>query len=129
MSNVFTLDALRQETLSRYAPTVVVLPDESTVELQSILRLGKKDREAVVAAIDEIKDLDDDEDDDEVVDEFSESVCASIEKVIKLIANKPKKLLAELDHDDPRIKVTMYTSVLSRWMGESQLGEAEPSPA
>lgn len=131
MSNVFTLDALREETVRRYEPVLVQLSDGSSVELRSVLRLGKSDRDAVVAAIEEINELDGefDEDDDEVVDGYAYSVCESIEKIFRLVANKPKRLLVELDHDDPRIKVSLYTAVLSRWMGESQLGEAESSPA
>lgn len=130
MSNVFTLDALREETLKRYEPVEVILSDGSSVKLTPALRLSKKDRDAVMAAIDEINELDDlDEDDDDEVDAYAESVCDSVEKIIKLIADKPKKLLVELDHDDPRIKVSLFTAVLSRWMGETQLGEAESSPS
>jgi len=130
MSNVFTLDSLREETIKRYEPLGIVLADGSTVELKSVLRLGKKDRESVLAAIEEINKLDDfDEDDDDAVDEYALSVCASVEKVFRLIADKPKRLLSELDHDVPGIKVGLYTAVLSRWMGESQLGEVESSPA
>ena len=42
MSNVFTLDALRAETIRRYAPTVIDLGGGSEVELSSILRLSEK---------------------------------------------------------------------------------------
>lgn len=130
MSNVFTLDALREETIKRYEPTVVVLSDESAVELKSVMRLGKKDRDAVLAAIEEINELDEfNDDDDDAVDEYAGKVCASIEKVFRLIADKPKRLLSELDHEVPAVKVGLYTAVLSRWMGESQLGEVESSPA
>ena len=131
MSNVFTLDALRDETIKRYEPVEILLSDDSSIELTSVLRLAKKDREAVLAAIEEINEIEDefDEDDDEQVDRYAEKVCESIEKVFKLIANKPKRLLVELDHEEPKIKVSLYTAVLSRWMGETQLGEAESSPA
>lgn len=131
MSNAFTLDALREETLKRYEPFVISLADGSSIELKSVLRLGKNDRDAVVAAIEEISDLDDeiDENDEDLVDEYSTKVCDSIEKVFRLIASKPKRLLAELDHEDPQIRATLYTSVLTKWMGESQLGEAKSSPA
>lgn len=131
MSNVFTLDALREETLKRYEPVTIVLPDESEVELKSLIRLGKKDREAVLDAISEISDLESDseEDDDDSAEEYSELVVESIEKIFKLIANKPKRLIAELDHEDPLIKASFYTSVLSNWIGETQMGEAESSPS
>ena len=128
MSNVFTLDALREETIRRYAPTEVDLGNGDTVELSSILRLREKDRKAVLAAIEEINDIEYDEDDDESIVEWSESVVDSCSKIFKLICNSPKKLLPRLDHEDPQIKANLYTAVLSRWVGETQLGEAESSP-
>lgn len=127
MSNVFTLDALRQETISRYEPTVFELSDGSTVELPSILRLGKKDRDSVLKSIEAVSELDGESFDDE--EEYAEKVCDYIESIFSLVANKPRKLLAELDHEDVKVKVSMYTAVLGKWMGESQLGEAKPSPA
>lgn len=132
MSNVFTLDALREETIKRYEPVSVQLADGSSIELKAVLRLGKKDREAVVAALDEMGKINTDEvdeDDEEVVAEYAEKVCEIIEKIFKLIASKPKRLISELDHDDPAIKANLYTAVLNKWIGETQLGEAESSPA
>ena len=131
MSNVFTLDALREETVKKFEPVTVKLSDDSTVELRAVLRLGKNEREAVAAAIDEISKIDDDidDDDEDAVDEYAEKIIDSIEKVFKLIATKPKKLLAELDHEDPQIKVSLYTALLQKWIGETQVGEAGSSPA
>lgn len=132
MSNSFTLDALRQETIRRYAPTEIELSDGSKVELKSIMKLGKKDRESVLDAISEINDIDsfdDDEDDEDVVAEWSAKICVVVGKILKLIANHPRKLLSELDHEDPQIKANLHTAVLTEWIGKSQLGEAEPSPS
>lgn len=129
MSNVFTLDALRQETIRRYAPTEVDLGDGDVVELQSILRLREKDRKAVIAAIEELNAVEYDEDDDDSVIEWSESVVDACSKVFRLVCSSPKKLITRLDHEDPTIKANLFTAVLSRWVGESQLGEAESSPA
>lgn len=130
MSNVFTLDALRDETIKRYAPTVIELSDGSRVELKNVLKLKESARKEVIAAVDEIKILGDfDDEDDELIAESYEEVCTSIAKVFKLICSTPRKLIAELEHDDPAIKASLYTSVLSAWMGTSQLGEAESSPS
>lgn len=132
MSNAFTLDALREETVRRYEPVELILSDGSSIELKSVLRLGKRDRDAVQAAMEEVSEIGDsdiDDEDDDAVDEYAEKVCDSIAKVFKLIASKPKRLLVELDHDVPSIKASLYTAVLGRWMSESQLGEAESSPA
>lgn len=134
MSNVFTLDALKAEARKKYEPVVIALSDESTVELKSVLLLGKKNREAVVAAIGEINDLpdldEDEEEDDELVDELASEVCTIVAKVIRLICTSPRKLLAELDTvEEPRIRAEVYTDVLKHWMSETQLGEAEASPS
>lgn len=129
MSNVFTLDALREETIRRYSPTEVDLGDGETVELKSLLRLGEKDRKAVLAAIEEINDIDQDDEDDESVLEWAEAVVDACSKIFRIISSSPKKLTTRLDHEDPTIKANLYTAVLTRWIGESQLGEAKPSPA
>ena len=129
MSNVFTLDALREETIRRYSPTEVDLGDGDTVELKSLLRLGEKDRKAVLAAIEEINDIESDDDDEESVAEWSEAVIEACSKIFRIISSSPKKLISGLDHDDPTIKANLYTAVLTRWIGESQVGEAKPSPA
>lgn len=130
MSNVFTLDALREETIRRYAPTEIDLGEGDVVELKSILRLSEKDRKAVLEAIEEINAVEtDDDDDDDDIFEWSEVVVDSCSKIFRLIASSPKKLIAKLDHEDPTIKANLYTAVLTRWVGESQLGEASSSPS
>lgn len=130
MSNVFTLDALREETIRRYAPTEVDLGDGDTIELRPLLRLREKERKAVMDAIAEINKLDyDDDADDDAIAEWAEGVIAACAKVYKIITPSFKKLMSALDHDDVTIKANLYTAVLSRWVGESQVGEAKSSPA
>jgi hypothetical protein len=130
MSNVFTLDALREETIRRYSPTRVELGDGKVVELKSLLRLREKERKAVISAIEAINGLDvSDDDDDESLAEWSEAVTERCGEIFELVASTPKKLIAALDHEDPTIKANLYTAVLTRWIGESQVGEAQPSPA
>lgn len=129
MTNTFTLDALREATIRRYAPTVVDLGDDESVELKSILRLREKDRKAVIDAIEEINELEVDDEDEDAVIEWSEAVVEACTKIYKIVASSPKRLTAALDHEDPTIKANLYTAVLTRWVSESQLGEALPSPA
>jgi len=130
MGNIFTLDALREETERRYAPTEVDLGDGNTIELASVLRLGKKDRDAVHDALDEITKLEPaDEDDEESVIEWSETIVDHCTKVFRLVTPAHKKLIAKLDHEDPMIKANLFTAVLAEWIGGSQPGEAEPSPS
>lgn len=130
MSNVFTLDAMRDEIVRRYAPTEIDLGDGDFVELKSILRLTEKDRKAVLAAIEEINALEvGEDDDDEAAAEWAEAVIDSCAKIFRLVSSSPKKLVAKLDHEDPTIKASLYTAVLTRWVGDTQVGEAKPSPA
>ena len=130
MSNAFTLDALRDETIRRYAPTVVDLGGGSEVELSSILRLRERDRKAVLAAIESLNEVeyDDESDDDVELAEWSDAIVEACTKVFRLITPAHKKLIAKLDHEDPTIKANLFTAVISKWIGESQLGEAESSP-
>ncbi|QLF84588.1 tail assembly chaperone [Mycobacterium phage Gail] len=126
MSNVFTLDSMREEAERRYAPTKIELSDGSTVELKSVLKLKKPAREAVQAALKEIDNIDElvDEDDEDSDTEVSEIVCEAVSKIFRLICGPAasRRLIAELEHDDPQIKATLHTSVLTKWIGETQLG-------
>ena len=130
-NNVFTLDALRSETIRRYAPTVIDLGGGSEVELSSILRLREKDRKEVLSIIESLNDieLDEDADDEAELVEWSEAIVEACTKIFRLITPGYKKLVTKLDHDDPKIKANLFTAVLTRWVGESQLGEAESSPS
>jgi len=131
MSNIFTLDSLREETERRYAPLVVELSDGSSVELKSLLRLRKKERDEVVEALNALSDYEDDPDDDEdeaiqAWSDLATDACGRIYRII--VKGSTKKLFADLDDDDPTIKANLYTALLNHWVSESQLGEVESSP-
>lgn len=130
MSNAFTLDAMRDEIVRRYASTEVDLGDGNVVELAAILKLKEKDRKAVIDAIESINAIDSgDEDDEESLAEWSGLVVDACSKIFRLITPAHKKLIAKLDHEDPTIKANLYTAVLTRWVSDTQVGEAKPSPA
>jgi hypothetical protein len=130
MSNTFTLDSLREETEKKYAPVTIGLSDGSEVELKSLLRLGKKNRESVSETLTDLGTLlDGDGDLDGLSPEESELLVEAISKVINMIASAPAKLLKELDHPDSLIKVSLMTDVLLRWIGATKPGEALNSPA
>ncbi|QHJ86534.1 tail assembly chaperone [Mycobacterium phage Mabel] len=124
MSNVLKLDAIREETVRRFSPLPVELSDGSVVELKPLLKLGEKAREEILAVVDEIKDIEEPEDDEdqEAVEAYVEAVVDKVAKVLKLVANKPKRLLAELDHEDPQVKVTLHTQLITSWIRRTQLG-------
>lgn len=123
-SNVFTLDNLRAETKKRFEPVRIGLSDGSEVELSSLLRLPKKDRETVVAALEEVNEIDTDSEDTSDL----ETVVEVISKIFNAIADKPVKLLKELDDPELMVKITLMTEVLNVWARATQLGEASNSP-
>ena len=129
MANTFTIDSLRSEIEDKYAPVVVELTDETTVELKPLVRVGEKDRKVILSTLDSIGDLadDDDEDSEEDLDELSDLITEEVQKILRIVCNKPKKLFEALQHDDSRIQADLHTSILMRWTGQTQLGEAASS--
>lgn len=125
MTNVFSLDSLKAAAEKKFAPVKIGLSDGSEVSLAPLLRLGKDDRKAVSAALDDVGNLDADDESPETL----ELIVEAISKVFNLITDKPAKLLKELDGPDPLIKLTLMSSVLNSWARETQLGEAGNSPA
>lgn len=128
MSNVFTLDSLREEADKQFAPVKIGLSDGSEVTLRNLLRLGEKDRELVRANIKLISASNDDESDEESSEDDSfkdidEKVRLASEILAK-VASDSRKLLKELDGD-----VGLILQVLQTWMEGTQSGEAQPSPA
>ena len=120
MSNVFALDALREETKKQFEPFVLGLTDGSQCELRSTLRLSKDDRKTVKDSLEVLQDLDTDDDSPEALDR----VIEVISKVFYAVADKPAKLLADLQDSDKLIQVALMTKVLSAWMEGTEAGEA-----
>lgn len=120
MSNLFTLDSLREETKKKFDPFKIGLSDGSEVTLSSTLRLDSDSRKAVKKALEEINTLSDKEDTPETYDLLIEAMS----KVLNAVADKPAKLLSDLDDDDQLVKASLMTSVLQAWAKETQLGEA-----
>lgn len=128
--NVFTLDALREETVKKFAPVTFTLKDGTDVELLSMLRLGKKARESVLSTIDDMKSIGVDEDADDMTDEENELLIESVSGIFQTIAgSKAEKLLKELDGDDLMVKLALMMRVLTAWMEGAQVGEAPSSPS
>lgn len=120
MGNTFTLDSLREETQKRFAPFKLGLSDGSEVTLSSTLRLSSEDRKAVQKHLTEVNSLSDEDDNPETVDQLIEIIS----KIFNVIADKPAKLLSDLDDEDPLIKVALMSRVLLAWANETRLGEA-----
>jgi len=120
MGNVFTLDSLRAEVDKDFSPAKITLSDGSTVVLRNLLRLKKKDRDAV---LEKLTELDKVSGEGISVDDIATAVDV-ISGVLTVVADHPKELLKELDGD---LQVAM--KVLEVWMEATQPGEASNSPA
>lgn len=116
-NNVFTLEALEAEIERQYAPLKFQAAGEEFV-LRSLLRIGKKDRDAVM---EKLKDL---ETEDE---ELNEDVAfAAVQFVLKTVVadNKGAKLSKVLGDD-----LLRNMKVLEKWVEATQPGEATDSPS
>jgi hypothetical protein len=113
MSNIFTLDSLREEADKQFKPLTFPLSDGTEVTLKNILRLTGKAREVTLAAIDALNG------DDTGVAELA----SHIETIIKSVATSPAKLLKDLDGD---LAVSM--KLIEKWTAGTQLPEADSSP-
>lgn len=121
MSNVFTLDSLREEVEKEYAPLKIQLSDGTEITLVSLLRLPKKSRDAVLAALDAL----DSEDEGTTTSAGVDSTLATALKVLELVSGTGgKRLVKELGDD---LALTM--KVLNSWTAATQPGEAKSSPA
>lgn len=118
MSNVFSLDSMREEIEREFSPCSFELPGGKTVVLRNLLRVPRNDREKVYKLLDQLTDSSSDE------SGFSETERASqiALQVIPLVA-EPQELgakLVELIEDD----LALSLRVFSVWMESTQAGEA-----
>lgn len=123
MSNVFTLDSLREEVDKEFKPLVIPLSDGSEAVLRGVLRLNEKARDEILKLLDSIgkksgEDIDDIEEDQLKV------LSTSVTRILELASTKSRQLLKDLDGD-----VQLGMKVLETWMEATQPGEAENSPA
>ena len=122
MTNVFTLDALREEVEKEFAPVKIVVSDGSEVTLRNLLRLNKRDRDRVLEKLKVLESIEKSESEEEGSD-IDRLVETAVE-IVTLVADDGKKLAKELDGD-----ISLVLKVLEVWMESTQPGEAEPSPA
>lgn len=120
MSNVFSLDSLREEVANEFAPLKIALSDGTETVLRNLLRLNEKARTEI---LDTLKGLDLGDDDEVRGDERVAQLTSGISRVLELVSDKGKKFVRELDGD-----LLLMMKILNTWMEESQLGEAQTSP-
>lgn len=121
MANVFTLDSFREEAENEFAPVKIELSDGSQVTLRNLLRLSKKERDAVLEKLESLKGLEDSESGE--LSDVDTLTTAAID-ILKLVADNGRKLAKELNGD-----VILIMRVLEAWLEATQPGEAQNSPA
>lgn len=120
MSNIFTLDSLDEEIEKEYAPLRFQVDGEDIV-LRSLLRIPRKERDAVV---DRLKHLERNEDQDSLDED---EALEAVQFVLQTVAEgkgQGDKLIKALGND-----LLRNMKVLERWTEVTQPGEAKSSPS
>ncbi len=116
MSNVFTLDSLREAADKEFAPFKLALSEDTTVTLRNFLQLNKTTRDAVLAAVEGLNS--DDADINAKIDAAT--------KIVELVCDPDgKKLLMKAIDGN----LALLLQIINSWMGKTQLGEADNSPS
>ena len=115
--NVFTLDDLDAAIEREYAPLRFRAGDDEFV-LRSLMRVSRKEREAVVKKLETLENADDDDSIDET------AVIEAVQFVVKTICadNKGAKLVKVVGDD-----IVRYMKLLAMWTEATQPGEAKDS--
>lgn len=122
MTNVVTLDSLREAVQRKYAPVAVQLSDGAEVVLRGILRLTKDERDKVTDSFGLVEALDDDQTFEDLSEADRKELVDSVSEVLLLLAeSRGSRLVSELGGDLP-----MLMQVLEAWVEASQPGEAAP---
>jgi hypothetical protein len=124
MSNTFSLDDLRAEVENEFQPVVITVSDGTEVSLRNLLRLPKKDRDAVMRLVTDLQDLNDTVADEngEAGAEDADRLVDTASQILALVADNGKKLIKELDGD-----LTLTMRVLEKWMASTSSGKAPQS--
>ena len=122
MSNIFTLDSMREEIEKEFAPFQLTI-EGKTLTLRNLLRVPKKHREEVYALLDELASVSD-KDDEGSLSSTEKSAQIAL-KILPLVADNEKLaniLVANIEDD-----LALTLRVFSKWMAATQAGEAEGS--
>lgn len=127
MSNVFSLDSMREELENQYKPVRIALSDGDEVVLQNILRMPEKARTKVLDKLDEMSAAEEKEDAEGVSQAQAMNTMSRMTfEVLALVAadGKGAKLVKELQDD-----ILLAMELVRRWQESTQPGEAQDSPA
>ena len=119
MSNIFTLDSMREEVEKEFAPFQMELEDGKVVTLRNLLLIPKKDRDIIYALLDELGELQKAEGSGLVNTEKSAQVALQIIPLVADSEKLGKQLVAAIEED-----LALTLRVFSSWMGNDQ-GKAD----
>ncbi|WP_142000343.1 phage tail assembly protein [Amycolatopsis cihanbeyliensis] len=124
MSNTYSLETLKADLDQEFAPLRLTVDGEELV-LQNLLRIGEKDRAAVMAALKEVEATNAGEDENRSLEEV-ETLTSALELILRTVTAKGKgdKLVASFEGD-----LMLAMKVLDLWAEATQPGEAQNSPA
>jgi hypothetical protein len=126
MSNVYSLDTLKNDLDKEFAPLKLEIDGDELV-LRNLMRVNDKDRDEVLAALKVVEENAKDEDDeDEQSPEEIAAMSAAITTVIRCVTagGKGEKLVQAIDGD-----LMLGMRVMELWTEATQPGEAQNSPA
>lgn len=125
MSNSYSLDDLKRDLDKEFAPVEIQVGNE-TVVLRNLMRIGEKEREAVLAALNEMDKVDPEREEQELSPEEMATLTGAVNLILETVADKGKgkKLVAAINGD-----LALAMRVLEKWIEATQPGEAQNSPA
>lgn len=125
MSNIFTLDSMREEIEKQFAPFQIEI-DGKTLTLRNLLRVPKKNRERVFSLLDELSEIQKQAEasDDNGLTATERSAQIALE-IFPLVADNEKLGRTLVENIEEDLALTLR--VFSTWMEGTQAGEAEGS--
>jgi hypothetical protein len=125
MSNLFSLDDLRDALDKEFAPLQLEL-DGETLTLRNLMRIPGNNRDEVLAALDVIQENkgEDGEDEDQSAEDVK-AMATAVEVVLRNVTGdgKGEKLVRTVNGD-----LLLGMKILELWTEATQPGEAENSP-
>lgn len=121
MSNIFTLDSMREEIEKEFAPFQITV-DDKVLTLRNLLRVPKNRRDEVYGLLDELTAVQDSDAGTLSVTEKSAQIAL---KIIPLVADDEKlaNVLVERIEDDLALTLRLFNV----WMSATQAGNSEDS--
>lgn len=125
MSNVYTLETLKNDLDREFAPVVIEVDGERLV-LRNLLRVNETERAMILEALKEVETSNSDDDEADLSVEEMQVLTSAVTNVLRSIVadGKGDKLVNHIDGD-----LMLSMKVLEMWTEATQPGEAQNSPA